>query len=275
MIKDFRNIHPDACIGKNVSIAPFATIEGDVVIGDGCEIGANACILEGTRMGNNCRVFPGAIVGSIPQDLKFEGELSTLEIGNNVIIREYCTINRGTKANGRTVIGDRCLIMAYVHIAHDCILGEGVILSNSVNLAGHIVIGDKSILGGNSAVHQFVRIGAHTFIGGGSLVRKDVPPYIKAAREPLSYVGVNYVGLSRRHFSKSQIHTIQDIYRILYVKGYNTTQAVEKIQKDFAASTERDHILSFIAQADRGIIRGFRHLNGHRSSSPTHGHPTS
>jgi UDP-N-acetylglucosamine acyltransferase len=269
MIKDFRNIHPDAQIGNNVKIAPFATIEGDVVIGDNCEIGPNACILDGVRMGNNCRIFPGAIVGSIPQDLKFEGELSTLEIGNNVIIREYCTINRGTKANFKTVIGDHCLIMAYVHIAHDCVIGNGVILANSVNLAGHIMIGSKTILGGNSAVHQFVRIGDHAFIGGGSLVRKDVPPFIKAAREPLCYAGVNHVGLSRRNFSREQIHNIQDIYRILYVKGYNTTQAIEKIKTDFEETPERNKILTFIDQADRGIIRGFRHLNGPRAK---HGH---
>ncbi|MFK7807120.1 MAG: acyl-ACP--UDP-N-acetylglucosamine O-acyltransferase [Saprospiraceae bacterium] len=269
MIKDFRNIHPDAKIGKNVKIAPFATIEGDVVIGDNCDIGPNACILDGTRMGDNCRIFPGAIVGSIPQDLKFEGELSTLEIGNNVIIREYCTINRGTKANYKTVIGDHCLIMAYVHIAHDCVIGNGVILANSVNLAGHIVIGNKTILGGNSAVHQFVRIGDHAFIGGGSLVRKDVPPFIKAAREPLSYAGVNHVGLSRRNFSRSQITNIQDIYRVLYVKGFNTTQAIRKIKSDFDDSPERNKILAFIDEADRGIIRGFRQINGQRS---TNGH---
>lgn len=267
MIKDFRNIHPNAKIGKNVKIAPFATIEEDVVIGDGCEIGPNVCVLNGVRMGNNCRIFPGAIVGSIPQDLKFEGELSTLEIGNNVIIREYCTINRGTKANYKTVIGDFCMVMAYVHIAHDCVIGNHVILANSVNLAGHIVIGARSVLGGLTAVHQFVRIGSHAMVGGGSLVRKDVPPYVKAAREPLSYVGINYVGLSRRGFTNEQILNIQDIYRILYVKGYNTTQAVEKIKTDFADSPERNSILEFIGQADRGIIRGFRQINGHRSNN--------
>ena len=267
MIKDFRNIHPNAKIGNNVTIAPFATIEEDVVIGDGCEIGANVCVLNGVRMGNNCRIFPGAIVGSIPQDLKFEGELSTLEIGNNVIIREYCTINRGTKANYKTVIGDYCMVMAYVHIAHDCVIGNHVILANNVNLAGHIEIGEKTVLGGLTAVHQFVCIGDHAMIGGGSLVRKDVPPYVKAAREPLSYAGINYVGLTRRKFSKEQILNIQDIYRILYVKGYNTTQAVEKIKAEFVESPERSNILQFIEQADRGIIRGFRQINGHRSNN--------
>ncbi len=267
MNSGFQNIHPNARIGANVRIGSFVTIEEDVVIGDHCDIGPNVCVLNGVRMGDHCRVFPGAIVGSIPQDLKFEGELSTLEIGNHVIIREYCTINRGTRANYKTVIGDHCLVMAYVHIAHDCVLGKGVVLANCVNLAGHIVIGEKAVLGGLTAVHQFVRIGDHAMIGGGSLVRKDVPPYIKAAREPLSYAGINYVGLSRRNFEKEQITHIQDIYRILYVKGFNTTQAVQKIKAEFAETPERNNILRFIDQADRGIIRGFRQMNGQRMSN--------
>jgi len=219
MNRDLRNIHPKAKIGKNVTIAPFVTIEEDVVIGDNSEIKASACIQNGTRMGEGCKVFPGAIVGSIPQDLKYKGEKTTLEIGNNVIIREYCTVNIGTNASGKTIVGDNCLIMAYVHVAHDCIVGANSILANCVNLAGHIEIGEKSILGGMTAVHQFVRIGAHSMISGGSLVRKDVPPYIKAAREPLSYTGVNSIGLRRRGFSEDQIHNIQDIYRLLYVRS--------------------------------------------------------
>ncbi len=264
MNRDLRNIHPNAKIGKNVTIAPFVTIEEDVVIGDNSEIKASACIQNGTRMGEGCKIFPGAIVGSIPQDLKYKGEDTILEIGNNVIIREYCTINIGTNASGKTVIGDNCLIMAYVHVAHDCIVGANSILANCVNLAGHIEIGEKSILGGMTAVHQFVRIGAHSMISGGSLVRKDVPPYIKAAREPLSYTGVNSIGLRRRGFSEDQIHNIQDIYRLLYVSGFNTSQAVEQIESTFAATAERDNILSFVRSADRGIIRGLRHLYGNR-----------
>jgi len=260
MNSDLRNIHPEANIGNNVSIAAFATIEEDVVIGDNCSIGPNACILNGTRMGDNCKVFPGAIVGSIPQDLKYKGEKTTIEIGNNVTIREYCTLNIGTSASGKTVIGDNCLIMAYVHVAHDCIIGANSILANCVNLAGHIDIGEKSILGGMTAVHQFVRIGSHSMVSGGSLVRKDVPPYVKAAREPLSYTGVNSIGLRRRGFSEDQIHNIQDIYRVLYVSGFNTTQAVEKIKADFSATAERDNILHFVHNAERGIIRGLRHL---------------
>ena len=253
-----RNIHPNAKIGENVKMGAFVTIEEDVIIGDGADIGPNACILNGVRMGKNCKIFPGAIVGSIPQDLKFKGEESLLVIGDNVTIREYCTINRGTSANYQTEIQDNCLIMAYCHVAHDCIIGKGSILANCVNLAGHIEIGPKTILGGMTAVHQFVRIGDHVMVGGGSLVRKDIPPYVKAAREPLSYAGINSVGLKRRGFSKDQINNIQEIYRILYVKNYNTTQAVERIETTITDTPERENILGFIRQADRGIIKGLR-----------------
>lgn len=267
MINTLSNIHPGAKIGHNVKIGAFVTIEEDVIIGDGTEIGPNACILNGTRIGENCKIFPGAIIGSIPQDLKFNGEDSVLVIGNNVTIREYCTINRGTEANFSTEIHDNCLIMAYCHIAHDCIIRENCILANCVNLAGHIEIGPKTVLGGLTAVHQFVRIGEYVMVGGGSLVRKDVPPYVKAAREPLSYAGLNFIGLKRRGFSEDQIHTIHDIYRILYVKGYNTTQAVKHIKSTFTATPERDNILTFIEKADRGIIRGFRNINGNHGFS--------
>ncbi|MEM1321202.1 MAG: acyl-ACP--UDP-N-acetylglucosamine O-acyltransferase [Bacteroidota bacterium] len=262
MNNGIRNIHPDAKIGKNVEIGSFVTIEADVVIGDGTRIGPNVCVLNGVRIGSNCQIFPGAIVGSVPQDLKFQGEQSLLEIGDNVTIREYCTINRGTRANFRTVIGSNSLIMAYCHIAHDCIIGENCVLANCVNLAGHIEIGPRTVLGGLTAVHQFVRIGDHVMVGGGSLVRKDVPPYVKAAREPLSYAGVNSIGLKRRGFTKEQIHTIQDIYRILYIRGYNTSQAVERIEDTVIDTPERENILSFIRGADRGIIKGLRHYNG-------------
>ena len=257
-----RNIHPDAQIGNNVTIDPFINIGKDVVIGDNTHIHSFVSILDGVKIGDNCKIFSGAIIGAIPQDLKFEGEQSVLEIGNNVTIREYSTINRGTKANYKTLIEDNCLIMAYVHVAHDCIIRKNCVLANSVNLAGHIEIGEKTVLGGLSAVHQFVKIGDHAMVGGGSLVRKDVPPFIKAAREPLSYAGVNSVGLRRRGFSDEQINTIQSIYRILYVKGYNTTQAVGVIENTISVSPEREKILQFIRKADRGIIRGFRHHNG-------------
>ncbi len=266
MNKTLNDIHPNARIGKNVKISSFVTIEEDVVIGDGTIIHPNVCVLNGTRIGKNCKIFPGAIIGSTPQDLKFSGEYSTLEIGDNVTIREYCTINRGTRANYKTEIKNNCLIMAYCHIAHDCVIGENCVLANCVNLAGHIRIGSKSILGGLSAVHQFVRIGDHVMVGGGSLVRKDVPPFVKAAREPLAYAGVNSVGLRRRGFSPEQIHTIQDIYRILYIRGFNTTQAVGMIEEKITQSPERDKILTFIRGADRGIIRGLRPLNGYKTN---------
>jgi len=262
-----RNIHPEAKIGKNVQIGAFVTIEKDVVIGDNCVIHPNAIIMNGTRMGNNCKVFPGAIVGSIPQDLKYNGEQTFLEIGNNVTIREYCTINIGTTANMKTVIHDHCLIMAYCHIAHDCIVHESSVLANNVTLAGHIEVGPKAILGGLTAVHQFVRIGAHVMVGGGSLVRKDVPPYIKAAREPLSFAGVNAVGLRRKGFSNDQIHNIQNIYRVLYQKGYNTTQALNVMETTLAETPERNIILDFVKDASRGIIRGYRSSNGNSNGS--------
>jgi UDP-N-acetylglucosamine acyltransferase len=259
-----RVIHPKAKIGRNVTIEPFVTIGANVVIGDDSWIGANATIMEGVSIGKNCKIFPGAVVGAIPQDLKFEGEHSFIEIGDNVIIREYCTLNRGTKANQRTIIGDDCLLMAYVHVAHDCVLGKGTILANNVNLAGHIEIGDYSTLGGLTAVHQFVKIGAYAMIGGGALVRKDVPPFIKAAREPLSYAGINSIGLRRHDFSKDQVHLIQDIYRYLFVKGFNVSQAVEKIKKHIPKSAERKAVLSFIKKSERGLLRGFRQLNGNK-----------
>lgn len=255
------NIHRNAKIGQNAQIGPFATIEEDVVIGDNCVIGANTCILNGTRMGNNCSVFPGAVVGALPQDLKFEGESSSLEIGNNVTIREYCTINRGTKASFKTSIGDNSLLMAYVHVAHDCVIGHNSILANNVNLAGHIEVGHHVVIGGLVAVHQFVKIGEHVMVGGGSLVRKDVPPFVKAAREPLSFVGVNVTGLKRRNFTQDQIHAIQDIYRVLFVRGNNITQAVSIIKETIPSSPERDLILDFVDQSERGIMRGFRAHN--------------
>ncbi len=253
-------VHPNAKIGSNVTISPFTMVAEDVEIGDNCWIGPNVSIMDGVRIGNNCKVFPGAILGATPQDLKYEGEESILEIADNVIIREYCTINRGTKANYKTYIGKNSLIMAYVHVAHDCIIGNNCILSNNVNLAGHIELAPYVIVGGMTAVHQFVNIGIHSFIGGGSLVRKDVPPYVKAAREPLSYVGINSVGLRRRGFDAAQIKTIQDIYRILFVRGYNTKQALKFIHEEFPTSDEKSTILEFIQQSNRGLMRGFSRL---------------
>lgn len=255
-------VHPQARIAKNAVIEPFVNIERNVEVGEGTWIGSNVTIMEGVRIGNNCKIFPGAVIGAIPQDLKYAGEDTTVEIGNNTTVREFVTINRGTKASWKTVIGQKCLLMAYVHVAHDCYIADGVILANAVNLAGHISIDEYAIVGGLSAVHQFVKIGAHVIISGGSLVRKDVPPYTKAAREPLSYAGVNSIGLRRHGFTNEKINEIQDIYRYLYIKGYNVTQAIRYIEADMASSPERDEILSFIARSTRGIMKGYTRIPG-------------
>jgi len=250
-------IHPDAKVADNVVIEPFVSIDSDVVIGEGTRIGSNVTILAGTRIGKNCTIFPGAVLGAIPQDLKFKGEYSTVEIGDNTTIREFVTVNRGTAARGKTTVGNNCLIMAYVHIAHDCKVGNNVILVNNTQLAGEVIVEDWDIISGMTAVHQFCRIGTHVMIAGGSLVRKDVPPFIKAGREPLSYVGINSIGLRRRNYSNEKITEIQDIYRYIYQKGLNTAQAVEIIEAEMPATQERDEILLFVKDSKRGIIRGY------------------
>lgn len=250
-------VHPGAKIAQNVVIEPFATISNNVVIGEGSWIGPNVTIMEGARIGKNCKIFPGGVISAIPQDLKFEGEETTAEIGDNTTIRECVTINRGTSSRMKTKIGTNCLIMAYSHIAHDCAVGDHCIFSNNSTLAGHINVGNHVILAGMTAVHQFVTVGDHAFIAGGSLVRKDVPPFVKAAREPLSYVGINSVGLRRRGFSAEKITEIQNIYRLLYQKKYNNAQATEIIEAEMIASPERDEILQFIRNSQRGIMKGY------------------
>lgn len=249
-------IHPDAKIGNNVKIDPFACIHGDVVIGDNTWIGSNVTIFDGARIGSNCRIFPGAVISAIPQDLKFKGEQTTAIIGDHTTIRECVTINKGTVAMGRTEIGSHCLLMAYVHIAHDCIIGNHVILANSVNLAGHVTIEDWAILEGYVGVSQFMHIGAHSFIAGQSGVRKNVPPFVKAAREPLSYAGINSVGLARRGYEKEVIEDIQNIYRTIFQKGYNTSKALAMVEEECQASAHRDLILQFVRSSEKGIIRG-------------------
>jgi UDP-N-acetylglucosamine acyltransferase len=250
-------VHPGAKIAKNVVIEPFTTIHNDVTIGDGTWIGSNVTIMEGARIGKNCNIFPGAVISAVPQDLKFQDEETTVEIGDNVTIREYVTVNRGTVDRGKTVIGDNFLIMAYCHIAHDCIVGNNCIFSNNSTLAGHCTVGDFVILAGMTAVHQFCMIGNHAFVTGGSLVRKDVPPFVKAAREPLSYVGINSIGLRRRGFSPDKIKEIQGIYRLLFQKNHNTSQAASIIEAEMEATPERDEILEFIKNAKRGIMKGY------------------
>src|SRR5512133_550137 len=246
MISALAHIDPAAQVGANVTVEPFAYIQGDVVIGDGSWIGPHAVIYDGARIGKNCRIFNGASVSAIPQDLKFMGEKTTVEIGDNTTVREFATLNRGTNAKGKTVIGSNCLLMAYVHVAHDCRIGDNVIMVGYSGIAGEVEIGDWAILGGTTVVHQFVHIGAHAILGGGSKVRIDVPPYIKADREPLSFMGINTVGLERRGFSKEKVHEIHEIYRAFYNMGKNTTQALEYIAETFSPTPERDIILTFI-----------------------------
>ena len=249
-------VHPQAKIAQNVVIEPFVSIHKNVEIEEGTWIGSHVTIMEGARIGRNCRIFPGAVISAIPQDLKFKGEETLAVIGNNVTIRECVTVNRGTKDRGKTVVSDNVLLMAYAHIAHDCIIGKNAIIANAVNIAGHVKVGDHAIIGGLTAVHQFVSIGQHCMISGGSLVRKDVPPYTKAAREPLTYAGINSIGLRRRGFSSEKINAIQDIYRIIFLRGKNTSQAIEIIESQMAATEERDEILNFIMRSDRGIMKG-------------------
>jgi UDP-N-acetylglucosamine acyltransferase len=257
MIQPLAYVHPSAKISDHVIIDPFVTIHADVEIGEGTHVMSGATIFKGTRIGKNCRIFPGASIGAIPQDLKFDGEETLTVIGNNTTIREYVTINKGTKASGLTKVGNNVLLMAYVHLAHDVVIEDYCILANSVQVAGHVTVGEWAILGGAALVHQFVKIGRHAMISGGSLVRKDVPPYTKAAREPLSYEGVNSVGLRRREFSTEKIAEIQDIYRTLFVKSSNTTKALALIEAAFAPTNERDEIIAFIQDSDRGVMKGY------------------
>ena len=257
MISPLSSVHPDAKIGNNVKVDAFTTIEGDVVIGEGTWVGPNVTIFNGARIGKNCNIFPGAVISAIPQDLKYEGENTTTEIGDNCTIREMVTLNKGTNALGKTVIGNNCLLMAYVHVAHDCLIGNNVILANSVNLAGHVLIEDYAILEGYVGVSQFMRIGAHSFIAGQTGVRKDVPPFTKAAREPLSFAGINSVGLKRRGYETAAVNLIQDVYRILYTKGFSTRNALDIIEKEIPSSPHKDEIVNFIRSSERGIMRGY------------------
>ena len=251
------NVHPEAVIGNNVVIEPFATIHKDVIIGDGSWIGPTAVIWEGSRIGKNVKIYPAASISSVPQDLKFAGEKTETFIGDNTVIRESVTISRGTADKHKTVIGSNCLLMAYVHIAHDCIIGNNCIFANAVQVAGHVTIEDWAIIGGASALHQFVKIGAHVMLSGGSLVRKDVPPYTKAAREPLTYAGVNSIGLRRRGFTPEKISEIQEIYRFIFLKGLNNSKALDSVEKEMAPSMERDYIINFIRSSERGVMKGF------------------
>ncbi|MCK9325166.1 MAG: acyl-ACP--UDP-N-acetylglucosamine O-acyltransferase [Bacteroidales bacterium] len=256
MIHPLSSVHPDAQIAETAEIGPFVTIDQDVVIGDGCWVGPHATIMNGSRIGKNCKIFPGSVISAVPQDLKYRGEETTVEIGDNTVIRECVTINKGTSSFGKTVIGNNCLLMAYSHVAHDCRLGNNVILVNYVGLAGEIEIGDFAYLGGMCGVHQFVKIGSHTMIQGGSMVGKDVPPFVLAGRDPLRFEGINVVGLRRRGFTEAIIEEIHEIYRFIYQRGLNTTQALEKIENELEGNGERDMIVAFVRNSQRGIIKG-------------------
>jgi UDP-N-acetylglucosamine acyltransferase len=257
MINELANIHPGANIAKDVQVEAFATIYDDVEIGSGSWIGPNTVIMNGARIGKNVKIFPGAVISGDPQDLKFEGEITTAEIGDNTIIREYVTINKGTRAKDKTIIGKDCLIMSYVHIAHDCILQDRVILGSYAGLAGEVEVDNWAIISPGSLVHQFVRVGAHVMIQGGSKVSKDVPPFAMAGREPMSFTGINSIGLRRRGFTNETIYAIQEVYRIIYQRGLNISDAMDFVEANLPASKERDEIILFIRASKRGIVRGY------------------
>lgn len=250
-------VHPDAKIGQNVTIEPFAYIDANTEIGDGTYIMSNANIRYGARIGQNCTIYPGAVIAGLPQDLKFEGEDSLAIVGDHTTVRECVTISRGTKSRGYTKVGDHCLLMAYSHVAHDCVIHNHVILGNTTQLAGEVEVFDYAILSGGTLVHQFTRIGEHVMIQGGTRLGKDIPPFIIAGREPVSYAGINLVGLRRRGYTNERINQIQEIYRIIYQSGYNFTDAIAKIESEFEHTADIELIVGFIKNSPRGIVRGY------------------
>lgn len=258
MQQALNHIDPQAKIGAGVKVDPFTMIHSNVEIGDGTWIGSNVTIYPGARIGSNCKIFPGAVISAVPQDLKFDGEETVVEIGNNTTLRECVTINRGTKDKHLTKVGDNCLLMAYVHLAHDVIIGNSVIIANGVQVAGHVEVCDNARIGGLCAIHQFVKLGRHVMIEGGSMVTKDVPPFVKAGRYPLSYEGVNSIGLRRDGFSAEKINEIQDIYRTLFVHNANISKALKLVEASMRPSSERDEILGFLQDSERGVMKGFQ-----------------
>lgn len=255
-ISSLAYVHPEAKLGDNVIVEPFAYVDRNTEIGDGTRVMTQSTVLSGAHIGSNCTIFPHATVGGIPQDLKFRGEDTLAILGDNTIIRECATVNRGTASKGFTKIGSNCLIMAYCHIAHDCVLNDHVILSNSTQLAGEVEIDDYAIISGGALVHQFTKIGAHVMIQGGAKIGKDIPPFVMVGREPITFVGLNIVGLRRRGFTSERINSIQEIYRYLYQSGFNFTQARERIEKELPETEDRNYILEFVRTSSRGIVRG-------------------
>ncbi len=256
MISKYANISPDAKIAEGVQIESFSTIYEDVEIGEGTVIGPNVTIYPGARIGKNCQIYPGAVISGVPQDLKFHGEYTTTEIGDNTVIRECVTIHRGTDDRKKTVLGKNCLIMCYVHIGHDCILGDNVVIANNTGISGHVTIGNWGIVEGMTGIQQFVRIGEHAFVAGMSSIRKDVPPYVRVAREPSTFAGVNAIGLRRRGMSDEKVKLIEDIYRNLFILNNTVSNGVKTIQSEIPDCEEKQLVLDFIKTSERGIVKG-------------------
>lgn len=255
-ISPLASVSPEAKLGEGVLVHPFAVIEANTELSEGCIIESGAVIKSGSRLGKHCHIHPGAVIGGIPQDLKFAGEESLAILGDHVSVRECATVNRGTVSKGKTVVGSHCLLMAYSHVAHDCVLGDHVILGNATQVAGEVEVDDYAILSGGSLVHQFVRISKHVMLQGGSRVNKDIPPYTLIGRDPIVYCGINIVGLRRRGFTNEQIFRINDIYRTLYQRGLNNSEAFKVIKEEIPDTYERQLILDFVRSSERGIVRG-------------------
>ena len=247
-------VNPDVKVGDNLVVGPFAVIEADVEIGDDCSIGPNAVVYSGARLGNRVKIFQGASVSNLPQDLKFSGEPTQFYIGDDTVIREFATLHRGTKETGKSQIGKNCLVMAYAHIPHDCVIGDNCILANAVQIGGHTHFGDWVIIGGGSVVHQFCITGDHAMIGGGLRIIQDVPPFVLITGEPVTYAGLNVVGLRRRGFKAEDIQIIKEAYGLIYSKSYNVSQAVKIIEEKFGDNIYVQKILNFLSQSKRGLV---------------------
>lgn len=256
-ISPLAHVDPAAKIGEGVEIGPFCNIYGNVEIGDGTRLLGSVTVMDGARIGKNCTIFPGAVISAIPQDLKFRGEETFAFIGDNCTLRECVTVNRGTASRGYTRIGNNCLIMAYCHVAHDCVLHNGIIMSNATQLAGEVIVDDCAVIGGGTLIHQFCHIGAYVMIQGGALINKDIPPYVKAAREPITFTGLNVVGMKRHGFDADQMRQVQDIYHILFQSRLNTSDAIKEILIAIPDTPIRQSIVDFVNASGRGILKGY------------------
>ena len=257
MVSNLAFVHPDAKLGEDVTVEPFAYIAGDVVIGDGCWIGPGAVIHDGARIGKNCKIHTAASIACLPQDLKFAGEVTTAQIGDNNDIREYVTISRGTASTGTTIVGNNNLLMAYCHVGHDCVVGNNCVIANRVSLAGEVHVGDWVVIGGHAAIHQWTHIGSHSMIQGGTLLNQDLPPFVIVRNDTLRFAGINRVGLSRRGFTTERIHELHAACRILFQSGMNYISGCDEVEKEIPQSPERDELISFIRSSTRGIIKPY------------------